>query len=205
MSDSNSDQQEPSMEEILASIRRIISEDGDEIADGDDVKASEDTVAEAHAPSDEPAPAAEPEDPDDDILELTDVVEDEAAPEPEPEAEPEPEPASEPAPEPVAEPEPEPVREPEPEPESVRPVEPVVADGRLVSDEVEQVSAATISGLTAALASSARVGDGNQTLEQLVKDVLRPILKEWLDANLPGMVERIVREEVERIADRARK
>jgi cell pole-organizing protein PopZ len=203
MSDSNSDQQEPSMEEILASIRRIISEDGDEIADGDDVKASEDTVAEAQAPSDEPAPAAEPEDPDDDILELTDVVEDEAAPEPEPEAEPEPEPASEPAPEPVAEPEPEPVREPEPEP--VRPVEPVVADGRLVSDEVEQVSAATISGLTAALASSARIGDGDQTLEQLVKDVLRPILKEWLDANLPGMVERIVREEVERIADRARK
>jgi len=205
MSDSNSDQQEPSMEEILASIRRIISEDGDEIADGDDVKASEDTVAEAQAPSDEPAPAAEPEDPDDDILELTDVVEDEAAPEPEPEAEPEPEPAPEPAPEPVAEPEPEPVREPEPEPEPVRPVEPVVADGRLVSDEVEQVSAATISGLTAALASSARVGDGDQTLEQLVKDVLRPILKEWLDANLPGMVERIVREEVERIADRARK
>jgi cell pole-organizing protein PopZ len=205
MSDSNSDQQEPSMEEILASIRRIISEDGDEIADGDDVKASEDTVAEAQAPSDEPAPAAEPEDPDDDILELTDVVEDEAAPEPQPEAEPEPEPASEPAPEPVAEPEPEPVREPEPEPEPVRPVEPVVADGRLVSDEVEQVSAATISGLTAALASSARIGDGDQTLEQLVKDVLRPILKEWLDANLPGMVERIVREEVERIADRARK
>jgi cell pole-organizing protein PopZ len=205
MSDSNSDQQEPSMEEILASIRRIISEDGDEIADGDDVKASEDTVAEAQAPSDEPAPAAEPEDPDDDILELTDVVEDEAAPEPESEAEPEPEPVSEPAPEPVAEPEPEPVREPEPEPEPVRPVEPVVADGRLVSDEVEQVSAATISGLTAALASSARIGDGDQTLEQLVKDVLRPILKEWLDANLPGMVERIVREEVERIADRARK
>ncbi len=38
-----------------------------------------------------------------------------------------------------------------------------------------------------------------------MKDVLRPILKEWLDANLPEMVERIVREEVERISQRARK
>jgi len=35
--------------------------------------------------------------------------------------------------------------------------------------------------------------------------LLRPILKEWLDTNLPDMVERIVREEVERIADRAKK
>ena len=78
-------------------------------------------------------------------------------------------------------------------------------DRKLVSDEVEQVSAATISGLTAALAASARVGDGNKTLEQLVKELLRPILKDWLDTNLPGMVERIVREEVERIADRAKK
>jgi len=101
----------------------------------------------------------------------------------------------------MAEPEPEPEPLPEPEP----PVESVVEDRKLVSDEVEQVSAETISGLTAALAASARVGDGNKTLEQLVKELLRPILKDWLDTNLPGMVERIVREEVERIADRAKK
>lgn len=208
MSDSNSDQQEPSMEEILASIRRIISEDGDEIADGDDAKKAEEPVADTSSGSDEPVPAAEPQDPDDDILELTDVVEEdnveeESAPEPEPE--PEPEPVAEPEPEPEPAPEPVAAPEPEPEPEPAPPVETAVAEDRLVSDEVEQVSAATISGLTAALASSARVGDGDKTLEQLVKDVLRPILKEWLDANLPGMVERIVREEVERIADRARK
>jgi cell pole-organizing protein PopZ len=33
-----------------------------------------------------------------------------------------------------------------------------------------------------------------------VEAVLRPILREWLDANLPGLVERLVREEIERIA-----
>ena len=201
MSDSKTDQQEPSMEEILASIRRIISEDGDEIADGEDRPKP---VAAETAPSgadDAPAPVSEPDadELDDDILELTDVVEEAIAPEPEPEPEPEPLPVPEPEPVLTADPEPEP--EPVPEP----PVEPVVDDCKLVSDEVEQVSAATISGLTAALAASARVGDGDKTLEQLVKELLRPILKDWLDTNLPGMVERIVREEVERIANRAKK
>ncbi|MEK9833758.1 MAG: DUF2497 domain-containing protein, partial [Rhodospirillaceae bacterium] len=80
----------------------------------------------------------------------------------------------------------------------------LVDDDKLVSDEVEEVSAAAMSGLTAALAANAAIGDGNQTLEQLVKDVLRPILKEWLDENLPDIVDRIVREEVERIAARAK-
>lgn len=201
MSDSKTDQQEPSMEEILASIRRIISEDGDEIADGEDRPKP---VAAETAPSgadDAPAPVSEPDadELDDDILELTDVVEEAIAPEPEPEPEPEPLPVPEPEPVLTADPEPEP--EPVPEP----PVEPVVDDRKLVSDEVEQVSAATISGLTAALAASARVGDGDKTLEQLVKELLRPIMKDWLDTNLPGMVERIVREEVERIANRAKK
>ncbi|MBT6404007.1 MAG: DUF2497 domain-containing protein [Rhodospirillaceae bacterium] len=73
-----------------------------------------------------------------------------------------------------------------------------------MSDEVEEVSAAAMSGLTAVLAANAAIGDGNQTLEQLVKDVLRPVLKEWLDDNLPEIVDRIVQEEVERIAKRAK-
>lgn len=205
MSDSNSDQQEPSMEEILASIRRIISEDGDEITDGEDRPKPVAAEATPAGPDDAPAAVSEPVvgDIDDDILELTDVVEEDVASEPEPEPLPEPEPEPEPEPITMAEPEPEPEPEPLPEPEP--PVELVVEDRKLVSDEVEQVSAATISGLTAALAASARVGDGNKTLEQLVKELLRPILKDWLDTNLPGMVERIVREEVERIADRAKK
>ncbi|MBT3931079.1 MAG: DUF2497 domain-containing protein, partial [Rhodospirillaceae bacterium] len=95
----------------------------------------------------------------------------------------------------------------EPEPESEPdPVEDlmVVDDDKLISEEVEEVSAASMSGLTAVLAANAAVGDGNQTLEQLVKDVLRPVLKQWLDDNLPEIVDGIVREEVERIAKRAK-
>ena len=80
----------------------------------------------------------------------------------------------------------------------------MVSEDKLVSDEVEEVSAAAMSGLTAALAANALLGDGNKTLEQLVKDVLRPVLKQWLDDHLPEIVDRIVQEEVERIAKRAK-
>jgi len=200
MSDSNTDQQEPSMEEILASIRRIISEDGEEIAYGED--APEPVEADADNVETEPEAVSEPlmDDGDDDILELTDALDDEiqevSEPEPEPEREPEPEPEPEP------DPEPEPVAEEEPE---IEVIDDDVDDDKLVSDEVEEVSVATMSGLTAALAATALVGNGEKTLEELTKELLRPILKEWLDTNLPDMVERIVREEVERIADRAKK
>jgi uncharacterized protein len=40
----------------------------------------------------------------------------------------------------------------------------------------------------------------SQTLDDLVHEMLRPILKVWLDDNLPGMVERLVRTEIERIS-----
>ena len=39
-----------------------------------------------------------------------------------------------------------------------------------------------------------------RTLEDLVREMLRPLLKGWLDDNLPGMVERIVRQEIERVS-----
>jgi len=39
-----------------------------------------------------------------------------------------------------------------------------------------------------------------RTLEDLVREMLRPLLKSWLDDNLPGMVERLVRAEIERVA-----
>jgi len=38
-----------------------------------------------------------------------------------------------------------------------------------------------------------------RTLEDLVKEMLRPMLKSWLDDNLPGLVERIVKAEIERV------
>ena len=39
-----------------------------------------------------------------------------------------------------------------------------------------------------------------RTLEDLVQDMLRPMLKGWLDENLPSMVERLVRAEIERVS-----
>ena len=45
-------------------------------------------------------------------------------------------------------------------------------------------------------------GDG-KTIEDLVKEMLEPLLRQWLDANLPGIVERLVQEEIERVARRS--
>ena len=43
---------------------------------------------------------------------------------------------------------------------------------------------------------------GENTLDGLVREMLRPMLKEWLDANLPELVERVVAREVARIIGR---
>ena len=44
------------------------------------------------------------------------------------------------------------------------------------------------------------VRSGETSLEGLVRDMLRPMLAEWLDRNLPGTVERLVKAEIARIA-----
>lgn len=44
------------------------------------------------------------------------------------------------------------------------------------------------------------VRSGETSLEELTRDLLRPMLAQWLDDNLPGMVERLVRDEIARIA-----
>ncbi|TCS17275.1 DUF2497 domain-containing protein [Caulobacter sp. BK020] len=164
--------QEPTMEEILASIRRIISED--------------DAPAEAAAaPEPEPAPVEEAP-AEDDVLELTDPIEPPApveslgdidvySPEPEPEPEPPP-PPPEPAPAPVFS------RE-------------EVADN-LVGDHAAGLAASAFGSLSSALLMPK---DG-RTLEDVVRELLRPLLKEWLDQNLPRIVETKVEEEVHRIA-----
>jgi cell pole-organizing protein PopZ len=41
-----------------------------------------------------------------------------------------------------------------------------------------------------------------RTLEDVVREMLKPMLKAWLDANLPNMVERLVRAEIERVSRR---
>ena len=44
------------------------------------------------------------------------------------------------------------------------------------------------------------LSDNARTLEDLVREMLRPLLKAWLDDNLPPLVERLVRMEIERVA-----
>ena len=50
----------------------------------------------------------------------------------------------------------------------------------------------------------AKSGQG-VTLEDIVKDLLRPMLREWLDDNLPDLIERLVKEELEKLAQKAMK
>ena len=175
--------QEPTMEEILASIRRIISEDD--------------------APAEEGAEAAPPAE--------AEPVAAEAAPEPEPEPEPEPA-AVEPEPVEAAAPEPEP--EPAHEEEALELIDKVETHGdldvftaepvavepapveALVSEQVATAAASSFEALSAAIT----MPKGDRTLEDVVRELLRPLLQQWLDANLPNIVQQAVESEVDRIA-----
>ena len=169
------------MEEILASIRRIISEDD---------------APQAAAAAPEPEAASEPVDvepevePEEDVLELTQDM-----------AEPEPVEtvgdldvytprAAEPAP--SFEAEPEPAYEPEPTPYSPPPA----LEDSLVGAAAASAAASSFGQLTAAI-SMPRDG---RTLEDVTRELLKPLLKQWLDDNLPRIVQAAVQEEVARIA-----
>ena len=192
-------EQEPSMEEILASIRRIISDDdkemeaaaqeNEEAPEDEEELAVEEMVAMAEP---EPEPESEPvaeevDDDDDDILDLTDME----APDPEPLFE---EQAyKEPEPEPVA-----PPVSPSPAP----PPAPTPAPDNLVSPPQAGEASGSFERLTEKLNedySELPIGNGAVTLEGLTRELVRPMLKEWLDQHLPMMVERLVREEIERL------
>ncbi|HVV42225.1 MAG TPA: DUF2497 domain-containing protein [Nitrobacter sp.] len=66
----------------------------------------------------------------------------------------------------------------------------------------EILSHATVSAVESAFSSLANtvLSNNSRTLEDLVREMLRPMLKSWLDDNLPGLVERIVRAEIERVS-----
>lgn len=132
--------QEPSMEEILASIKRVIAEDG--------------RAAARPARGSRPAEAPPPEE---DVLELRDAI-----------GEP---PAS------------------------------------LVSDDAAAASRQSLAALSAlrdrnepSAIPAAQGGDG--PLEAVVREMLKPMLKEWLDTHLPEIVEQLVAREVARITGR---
>ncbi|HWU19471.1 MAG TPA: DUF2497 domain-containing protein [Devosia sp.] len=105
-------------------------------------------------------------------------------------------------------PELEPVSEPEPEPEPVRPRPPVaqaapLPDPTLTRDIAEELlEPATKAAVRSSITRLNGIGLGNSgaTIESLMRDMLRPMLKEWLDENLPAVVERMVEKEIGRIS-----
>jgi cell pole-organizing protein PopZ len=146
-------QPDPSMEEILASIKRVIAEDGRTVPG--------------------PAPRARP-----------------SAVRPTPEPEPEPIAAAAP-----------PAPEPEPEEDVLELSEPLREDAGLISPNVTATARQSLAALAAIRPKSfepqAHPGDG--PLEAVVREMLRPMLKEWLDTRLPEMVEDMVAKEISRI------
>ncbi len=66
----------------------------------------------------------------------------------------------------------------------------------------EMLSQSTVSAVESAFSSLANtvLSNNARTLEDLVREMLRPMLKSWLDDNLPGLVERIVKAEIERVS-----
>jgi cell pole-organizing protein PopZ len=216
------EQQEPSMEEILSSIRRIIAdEETDDKSGGDDELGTEAGSEALGDDADRLARATADEgDADEDVLELTKVVRDtgevidfqgerssadaawdddetrhdeahrlEVAP-------------ADRAPE-------EPValgRDHIERKDQVVHNEPVRAS-ELLSATTASVAGGAFAKLSEALqrtpAEESVADNSGRTVEQFFEDIARPILKEWLDANLPAIVERLVQKEIQKIARRA--
>lgn len=138
--------QEPTMEDILASIRRIIAEDGD-------------------APAGV-VTASQPRHVLDDVLELTEAVETPPAHTP---------------------------------PRERAEVVEQPLGSTIVSDVTASASAQALAALSTMIV---KPENGDNTLEGLVREMIRPLLKQWLDANLPELVEKMVAREIARITTR---
>ena len=202
---------EPSMEEILSSIKRIIAEE--------DL-----TSAAPRAPRKAGASASpingtingdalggtDADASDDQILELTDALPgeaDKAAPQEEPIMSAPAKPAPvQPIITPQVKPEAKPARA---EPRAPRaraaaaaaaPTPSTAAPAVVMSDDSARAARDSLVNLSKLLISP---DDGQpNTLEGLVREMLRPMLKDWLDTHLPEMVETMVKREIDRITGR---
>jgi hypothetical protein len=74
-----------------------------------------------------------------------------------------------------------------------------------VAPEAAAAAAQSVGTLVRQLSAErgAQVSRGGPTIEDLVREEVRPLLKQWLDAYLPPLVERLVRAEIERVVARA--
>lgn len=97
------------------------------------------------------------------------------------------------------------LREPMPAPDPVAAAEPAPAPratAPIVSQQTAAASRGSLDALTRLVVKPAEGAPGtatDNTLESLVREMLRPMLREWLDAKLPEMVEAMVAREIERI------
>ena len=168
---------EPSMEEILASIRRIISED-DEGPRKPKEEPLELSLPVAPPPAPPPARAVAPAPAPmaaDDLM-----VFDEEPPTPPP---------------PLVQ-----ARRVEPKPAPAPAPEPMMMEDS-VDSIVGEPAVAAAAGAFTKLAGTLRISNApGQTLEGIVRELLRPMMKEWLDAHLPAIVEAKVEAELERIS-----
>lgn len=198
MSDAKSANNDPSMDDILASIRKIISDD----------EARAQVNADAAPTS--AAGSSSPSTRGDDVLLLTDLVEEPpetTAPPPTPLPQRiDPVDASE-MPQPMV-----PSFSPEAPVASVTPVEApmkqpsdtLVESGAagVASSAFDRLSQAVQDSVPTPAAHDAGPAVGGRNLEDIVKEMLRPMLKEWLDKNLPPLVERYVEREIVRLTRR---
>ena len=170
---------DPSMEDILASIRRILNDESE--AGGEAPGEAGAPPAEAEAPQPRTTPpqailAA-------DVFELDQamIVEEPADHAYEP---------------------PRPVHDPAPETPDHH--EPLAEDDRLLAPATEAAASASMGALVRVLGQrQTPVYRGGPTLEDIVRDEIRPLVKNWLDENLAQMVERMVRAEIERVTSRS--
>ena len=172
------------MEDILASIRRILSEDETEQAApaeppaeahgdaGSDVLALDSSMLVEEAPPPPPAPAAMP------ALRVEPALPGMHSARP----------------------------EPPPLPPLPMPMPEAPEEGSLLGPEATAAAASSVGSLLRTLVSERQqvaVHRGGPTIEDLVREEIRPLLKLWLDTNLPPLVERLVRAEIERVVGRA--
>ncbi len=177
-------EQDNSIEEILASIRQIISED--------EPAKTEAAPAPADAPSPPPAPPPPPIEPvapsvtAEDVFELVDRVvaeEDEEAVL-----------SAATAPEPAA---------PTPLPVPLPDVDAVKAD--VFSEVASNATLGAFAKLSDTISMERQKNVANAvTLEDIVKDLLSPLLRQWIDQHVPAIVERLVTEQLEKLARQAR-
>jgi cell pole-organizing protein PopZ len=175
--------QEPSMEDILSSIRRILSEDGESAADGDEaglddlansavMNAGRESAPEAEAPRRETAATGRGARAREDYA----LAEKEEAP--------------------------------GWAPSNVFHLTPEMRlppERQVLSQSTSAASSDVLSQLAKAILDRRDIGVGGRdmTIEGLVREMLRPLLKEWLDRNLPYLIERLVKKEIDLMVNRA--